>query len=207
MFKKRRTEGDRVTLLPKQPSFSTTKQKTNNENDFNIEFNSEYYRYQGLAYRRGACSWAKRKNITFISKWITFPNRITKAKKSHCLHSHAIKLKQKALTHTHIQFFENPQKGELHNSTAQRVIPHHRIYKISAYETTAHGRLQRMKNHLRNLPYSRLSDDIEDNFKCIQYTKRPGNISLLSDMLFNIFTCENRNTCTFSLGKERLSSK
>jgi len=64
-----------------------------------------------------------------------------------------------------------------------------------------------MKNNLRNLPYSRLSDDIEDNFKCIQYTKRPGNISLLSDMLFNIFTCENRNTCTFSLGKERLSSK
>jgi len=46
-----------------------------------------------------------------------------------------------------------------------------------------------MKNHLSNLPYSRLSDDIEENFKCIQYSKRPGNISLLSDMLFNIFTC------------------
>lgn len=107
MFKKRRTEGHRVTLLPKQPSFSTTKLKTNNENDLNIEFNSEYYGYQGLAYRRGACSWAKRKNITFISKWITFPNRITKAKKSHCcLHSHAIKLKQKALTRTHMKFFD-----------------------------------------------------------------------------------------------------
>ena len=63
-----------------------------------------------------------------------------------------------------------PKKG---NSITQRVIPHHRIYKKSSYETTAHGRLQRMKNNLRNLPYSRLSDDIEDNFKCIQYTKRP----------------------------------
>ena len=48
MFKKRRTEGDRVTLLPKQPSFSTTKLKTNNENDLNIESSKVlHYGYGG----------------------------------------------------------------------------------------------------------------------------------------------------------------